>query len=139
MSFRKKGRKVRPVSGITFPRSSGKVGKSDDNDFTAVIAETLRETYGRSGRSIKTVMAYTGAGERAVKNWFEGKNGPNGENLVKLVRHSDEVLEALLIMADREDILAGKLLVDARDELVEMLEIIDELLADDSVAGPPTD
>ncbi len=139
MSFHKKGRKVRPVSGITFPRSSGTVERSDSYDFKAVIAETLRETFGKSGRSIKTVMAYTGAGERAVKNWFEGKNGPNGENLVKLVRHSDEILEALLIMAEREDILAGKLLVDARDELVEMLEIIDELLADDSVAGPPTD
>ncbi len=139
MSFRKKGRKVRPVSGITFPRSSGTVERSDSYDFKAVIAETLRETFGRSGRSIKTVMAYTGAGERAVKNWFERKNSPNGENLLGLVRHSDEVLEALLIMADREDILAGKLLVDARDELVEMLEIIDELLADDSVAGPLTD
>jgi len=139
MSFRKKGRKVRPVFGITFPRSSGTVEKSDGNDFTAVIAETLRETYGRSGRSIKTVMAYTGAGERAVKNWFGGKNGPNGENLVELVRHSDEVLEALLLMAGREDILAGKLLVDARDKLVEMLEIIDQLQVGESTADPPSD
>ncbi len=127
MSFRKKGRKVRPVSGRTFPRSSGTVEKSDGYDYTAVIAETLREAFGKTGRSVKTVMAYTGAGERAVKNWFEGKNGPNGENLVELVRHSDEVLEALLSMAGREDILAGKLLVDARDKLAEMLEIIDEL------------
>ncbi len=139
MSFRKKGRKVRPVSGITFPRSSGTVEKSDGNNFTAVIAETLRETYGRSGRSIKTVMAYTGAGERAVKNWCGGKNGPNGENLVELVRHSDEVLEALLLMAGREDILAGKLLVDARENLVEMIEIIDQLHAGDSVADPTND
>jgi hypothetical protein len=139
MSFRKKGRKVRPVSGITFPRSSGTVEKSDGNDFTAVISETLRETYGRSGRSIKTVMAYTGAGERAVKNWFGGKNGPNGENLVELVRHSDEVLEALLLMAGREDILAGKLLVDAHEKLVEMIEIIDQLHAADSVADPTND
>jgi hypothetical protein len=139
MSFRKKGRKVRPVSGKTFPRLSGTVEKSDGYDFTAVIAETLRETYGRSGRSIKTVMAYTGAGERAVKNWFGGKNGPNGENLVKLVRHSDEVLEALLLMAGREDILAGKLLVDARDKLVEMLEIIDQLQVGESTADPPSD
>ena len=99
MSFRKKGRKVRPVSGRTFPRSSGTVEKSDGYDYTAVIAETLREAFGKTGRSVKTVMAYTGAGERAVKNWFEGKNGPNGENLVELVRHSDEVLEALLSMA----------------------------------------
>ncbi len=137
MSFRKKGRKVRPGSGKTFPRSSGTVEKSDDYDFTAVIADTLREAFGRSGRSIKTVMAYTGAGQRAVKNWFEGKNGPNGENLVRLVRHSDEVLEALLLMAGRENILAGKLLVDARDKLVEMLEIIDQLQTGDSAADPP--
>ena len=138
MSFRKKDRKVRPVSGKTFPRSSGTVEKSGGYDFTAVIAETLHETYGRSGRSIKTVMAYTGAGERTVKNWFGGKNGPNGENLVELVRHSDEVLEALLLMAGREDILAGKLLVDARDKLVEMLEIIDQLQVGESAADPPS-
>ena len=139
MSFLKKGRKFRPVSGKTFPGSSGTVAASDGYEFTDVIAETLRETFGGSGKSVKTVMTYTGAGERTVKNWFEGKNGPNGENLVKLVRHSDEVLEALLLMAGREDILAGKLLVDARDRLVEMLEIIDQLQADDSAADPPSD
>jgi hypothetical protein len=55
------------------------------------------------------------------------------------VRHSDEVLEALLLMAGREDILAGKLLVDARDKLVEMLEIIDQLHAGDSAADPTDD
>ena len=139
MSFRKKGRKFRPFSGKTFPRSSGTVAASDGYEFTAVIAETLRETFGGSRRSVKTVMGYTGAGERTVKNWFEGKNGPNGENLVELVRHSDEVLEALLLMAGRKNILAGKLLVDARDTLVEMLEIIDQLQADDSAADPPND
>ena len=84
-------------------------------------------------------MGYTGAGERTVKKWFEGKNGPNGENLIKLMHHSDEVLEALLFMAGREDILAGKLLVNARDKLVEMLEIIDQLKANDPVADPPGD
>ena len=139
MSFRKKGRKFRPVSGKTFPRSSGTGAAADSYEFTAIIAETLRETFGGSRRSIKTVMEYTGAGERTVKNWFEGKNGPNGENLVELVRHSDEVLEALLLMAGRKNILAGKLLVDARDTLVEMLEIIDQLQADDSAADLPSD
>jgi hypothetical protein len=137
MSFRKKGRKIRPVSGKSFPRSSGNVAASDGYKFAAVVAETLRETFGGTRMSIKMVMAYTGAGERTVKNWFQGKNGPNGENLVELVRHSDEVLEALLMMAGRENILAGKLLVDARDKLVEMLEIIDQLQVGDSAAGPP--
>ncbi len=84
-------------------------------------------------------MAHTGVRERTVKNWFQGKNSPNGENLVELVRHSDEVLEALLWMAGREDILAGKLLVDARDKLVEMLEIIDDLQAKNRVANSPSE
>ena len=139
MSFRKKGRKFRPVSGKTFPRASGRVAASDGYDFAAVIAETLRERLGGTRMSVKTVMSYTGAGERTVKNWFEGKNGPNGENLVGLVRHSDEVLEALLLMAGRENILAGKLLVDARDKLVEMLEIIDQLQAKNLVADSPSE
>ena len=139
MSFRKKGRNFRTVSGKTFPKSSGRVAAYDGYEFAAVIAETLRETFGGTRMSVKTVMAYTGAGERTVKNWFEGKNGPNGENLVELVRHSDEVLEALLLMAGRKDILAGKLLIDTRDKLVEMLEIINQLQAGDSAADPPND
>ncbi len=139
MSFRKKGRKIRTVSGISFPKPSGNVAASDGYQFAAVIAETLRETFGGTRLSVKLVMAHTGAGERTVKNWFQGKNGPNGKNLVELVRHSDEVLEAFLLMAGREDILAGKRLVIARDKLVEMLEIIDQLQADDSAASPPND
>ena len=139
MSFRKKGRKFRPVSGKTFLKLSDKVAGSDGYEIAAVIAETLRETFGGTRMSVKTVMAYTGAGERTVKNWFQGKNGPNGENLVELVRHSDEVLEVFLLMAGREDILSGKLLIDARDKLVEMLEIINQLQAGNSAADPPND
>ena len=82
-------------------------------------------------------MGFTGAGERSVRNWFEGKNGPNGKNLIELMRHSDEVLEALLMIAGREDVLAGKLLVDGRDKLTEMLEIIGELQAGETAADPP--
>ena len=43
----------------------------------------------------------------------------------------------MLIMAGREDILAGKLLVDARDKLAEMLETIDQLQAGNSAMDPP--
>ncbi len=102
MSFRKKGRKFRPISGKTFPKSSGRIAAASGYEFAAVIAETLRGANGGTRMSVKTVMGYTRAGERTVKNWFEGKNGPNGANLVELVRHSDEVLEALLLMAGRE-------------------------------------
>jgi len=139
MSFRKKGRKFRPVSGKTFHRSSVTIKGSDGYDFAAVISETLRETFSGSGRSIKTVMAYTGAGERTVKNWFAGKNAPNGENLVMLMRHSDEVLEALLLMAGRKDILTAKLLIDARGKLAEIVKIIDEVQADQAERNPARD
>jgi hypothetical protein len=137
MSFRKKGRKFRTVSGKLFPKSSDKFAASDGYNYADVIAETLRETFGGTRVSVKTVMAYTGASERTVKNWFEGKNGPNGENLVELARHSDEVLEVFLLMAGREEILTGKLLVDARDKLAEMLDAIVQLQAGDSAADPP--
>ena len=139
MSFRKKGRKFRPISGKTFRNPSDRVVAIDEYDFTGVIAETLRDAFGGSRMAIKTVMTYTGAGERTVKNWFEAKNGPNGENLIELVRHSDEVLEAFLLMSGREDILTAKKLVDARSTLVEMLEFIDRLQASDPPGKPSSD
>ena len=46
MSFRKKVRKFRTVSGKTFPNSSDRIASSDEYDFTAVIAETLRDAAG---------------------------------------------------------------------------------------------
>lgn len=125
MSFHKKGRKFRPISGKHLPKSAAKRAVAKDFDFTAVIAETLRETFGGTAVAVKTVMAYTGAGERTVRNWFDGKNGPNGNNLVSLARNSDEVLEVFLLMADRGDIVAAKALVDAREILVEMLRLVE--------------
>jgi len=126
MSFHKKGRKFRTVSGKTFPKSADKLEQTGGDGFRSVIAETLHEAFGGTRMSVKAVMAHTGASERTVKNWFQGKNGPNGENLIDLMRYSDEVLEVVLWMAGREDILAGKMLVDAREKLVEMLNIIDQ-------------
>ena len=139
MSFPKKGRNFRTVSGKTFPKSSDRVAESGDDDFTTVIAGTLQESLGGTRAAVKAVMTYTGAGERTVKNWFAGKNGPNGENLVELVRNSDAVLEAFLHMAGREDALAAKMLVDARDTLVEMMEIIEQLQTSDRTRRSPRD
>ena len=108
MSFLKKGRNFRTESGKTFPKHAAspkhaaRIREADEQDYVITIAVTLHEAYGGTGRAIKTVMAYTGAGERTVKNWFEGKNGPNGENLVALLRHSDQVLEAVLTIAGRD-------------------------------------
>ncbi|MEK6255855.1 MAG: hypothetical protein N2C13_00880 [Chloroflexota bacterium] len=127
MSFQKTGRKLRPDSNKTFPKSSVKIETAINGTFVTEISDALHRAFGGSGKSIKTIMKYTGAGERTVKNWFEAKNGPNGKNLIKLAQHSDEVLETILMLAGRDNILAGKLLVDARDKLVEMIKIIEYL------------
>ena len=100
------------------------------------MTETLHEAFGGTRMSIKAVMAYTDANERTVKNWFQGKNGPNGENLIELMRCSDEILEAVLLMAGREDVLAGKMLIDAEDKLAEILSIVGQL---QSIEEPPDD
>ena len=124
MSFPQKDRNFQAISGKTFHVYSSNSG---DRDFAAVIAGALRGAFGGTYAAVKVVGSYTGARERTVKNWFEAKNAPSAENLVELVRYSDEVLEAFLLMAGREDILSAKILVDARDKLVEMLEIIDQI------------
>ena len=46
------------------------------------------------------------------------------------------IVTALEVSLSR-DILAGKKPVDARDKLIEMLEILDQLEAGDSAADPP--
>jgi len=133
MSFPKKGRNFRTESGKTFPKSSDKISNLNDDEFTVAISQALHKAYGGKLSSAKAVMKHTGASERTVKNWFQGKNSPNGENLVRLMRHSDEILETLLVMAGREDILAGKLLFGVYAKLVEMMEIIEQSIDHNAV------
>ena len=139
MSFPKKGQNFRPISGKSFPNLHAKMAASGDYNIATVIAETLRQTFGGTRGAIKTVMAFTGAGERTIKNWFEGKNAPNGENLIELARHSDEILEVFLLMSGRGDVLSAKKLVDARDKLVEMLDMIHQLQGNDKTESPNQD
>ena len=127
MSSPKKGRKVRPASGKSFPNSHAKMIAAGNYDFAEVISGTLCQAFGGSHASVKTVMAFTGARERTVKNWFGGKNAPSSANLVKLARHLDEILEVILLMAGRTKILSAKKLVDARGEVAKMLGLIDQL------------
>jgi hypothetical protein len=70
-------------------------------------------------------MRWTGANERTVKNWLVGRRGPRGEHLLALIQHSNAVLEVVLQLPGREQIIAGKALFDARNVLTEMLAQID--------------
>jgi hypothetical protein len=117
-----------PKEGKTFP-----AGK-DPGEYASAIAQALERELGDSHRAIKVTMRWTGAGERTVKNWFAGRNGPNGQHLVELLRRSDEVLKVLLQLAGRDEILVANTLLGARDKLAEMLTLIHLLM--DGI--PPT-
>ena len=101
-------------------------------DFTQAIAQALRREFGQSPAAVKTVVRLTRTNPRAVRNWFAANTGPNGENLVVLVRHSEEVLETVLQLAGRQDLVTARKLAGAREklrEMLEMLEMIDDLQA----------
>jgi hypothetical protein len=83
---------------------------------------------GDSHRAVKTVMQWTGASERTIKNWFAGTRGPSGEHLVLLLRQSDMVLQIFLSLAGRDHTVAAIKLAAARDELIKLLERIHGLL-----------
>src|SRR3954464_6060782 len=117
MSFAKDDRKNQPI-----------LGKSLHSErFSEAIARALHREFDQTHSAIKTVVALTGANERAVRNWFEAKNGPNGEFLIALCRHSDEVLETLLLLAGRREHLRARQIVRAKDLLHEMLRLLNEV------------
>jgi hypothetical protein len=115
-----------PKKGIVFPNGENL------GPYPAAIAYALRHQLGTTHQAVKTVMQWTGAGERTVKNWFAGISGPSGQYLVALIRHSDEVLEVLLLLAGRQQITVAKKLVDTRNKVAEILKQIDLLMGPES-------
>lgn len=116
-----------PKKGRTFPGGTGQLCSGEA--YAAAVAAALRAELGDSHRSVKTVMRWTGASERAVKNWFTGTSGPSGQHLVALVHHSDATLTTVMQLAGRHHTIAARKLIDARDTLAAMLEIIIDLTA----------
>ena len=92
------------------------------------VAAALRAELGTTHQAVKTVMRWTGASERTVKNWFAGTHGPSGEHLVALAQYSDEVLEVFLVLAERNSRIVGARLVDLRRKLMETIEYIELLI-----------
>ena len=115
-----------PKKGIVFPNGENL------GPYPAAVAYALRHQLGTTHQAVKTVMRWTGAGERTVKNWFAGISGPSGQHLVALIRHSDEVLEVLLLLAGRQQIAVAKKVVDTRNKLAEILKQIDLLTGPES-------
>lgn len=125
MSPTSKDRKIRSETGKNLP--DDRLGSVP---FAQAVAAALREEFGTLPAGVKTVARLAGANERAVKNWFQAKNGPSGELLVALCRHSELVLETVLRLAGRSDLMRIKKLTDFRSRIQEMRALLDDLEAD---------
>ncbi|WP_417803563.1 hypothetical protein [Thalassospira lucentensis] len=99
----------------------------DSRRFADLISAALREEFGGNRSSVKTIARLIDANERSVKNWFDGTNGPNGEFLVRLCRHSDRVLEVVLLQSGHAELIKVRKLALVREGLHQMLEILDEI------------
>lgn len=101
--------KVRIKMGTVVPKM-GTIVHLDEipDDYRRAIAMALQVELGSTHRAIKSAMRWTDASERTVKYWFQGEQGPSGEHLVSLARHSEAVLIVLLVLADRVVLEDGK-------------------------------
>ena len=135
MSFTENDRKVQSKMGKSFPDGRA----YDERLFLDVIASTLRAEFGASTSAVKVVARLTQTNERAVRNWFDGKNGPSGENLVRLISHSEGVLKAILKLAGRPEPMLAIELVSLRRRLLGALAAIDDAQRLEGLNGRPND
>ena len=123
-----------PKKGKSFPKRRGDGGSDfslDDHAFAMKIASALKaELKDRNSRA-KLVAGWTGANERTVKNWILGRYAPCGRHLVVLAQHSDQVLNAILSMAGRQDLLLARKVEDLREKVFELAAIIGKPPASD--------
>ena len=135
MSFPKKGKSF-PKEGKSFPKKANGSDNSnfntDDRAFASRIASALKSELKDRNSRAKLIAGWTGANERTVKNWILGRYAPCGRHLVALARHSDQVLNAILSMADRQDLLFARKMGDVRRKVLELAAII----GDPPAAGP---
>jgi len=116
-----------PKKGKSFP-NGGRGGRSDfsidDHAFALKIASALKSELRDRNSRAKLVAGWTGANERTVKNWILGRYAPCGRHLVVLAQHSDQVLNTILIMAGRENLLAAQKIEDLRQRVLELADVM---------------
>lgn len=96
-------------------------------EYQIQIAAALKCELGGSHQAIKTAMRWTGASGRTAKNWIAGAHGPAGHHLIELMRHSDEVMEAVLTMCDRAEVRAALAFVSTRSAVDDLIAAMDAI------------
>jgi hypothetical protein len=112
-----------PKKGKSFPKRGRGVSsdfKLDDHEFAKKIGSALRAELKAQNSRAKLIAGWTGANERTVKNWISGRYAPCGRHLVVLAEHSDKVLNAVLLMAGRQDLLLARQVDELRQRVFEL-------------------
>jgi hypothetical protein len=124
MSVPPKGEEL-PKKGEELPLA--RTRQEQAREFAQAIANALKEELAR-GASIKTIMAWTGAGERTVKEWLAGSNAPRAFQVECLMRSSDLVYERLIIRTGRKPVVNRAGLEALRAHLTGLVGAIDTAL-----------
>ena len=123
MSLTKSDRNFQSHSG----RDSPGAGEQDAQSLAAVLSAALRREFGDSPAAAKRIAKLVRANPRAARNWLEGVNAPNGEYLVLLMRHSDMMLEAVLTLACRSELMAVRGVLSLHEPMKAAVDAIEAL------------
>lgn len=116
-----------PKKGKFFPGQSDGSVPPRGTAFAQEIAAALTKAAAEHGIHVKTVAGWTGANERTVKNWFAGTYSPSAEHLLILARHCDEVLDTMIVIMDRRELLVGHKISDMERRIRELAEALGRL------------
>jgi len=133
MSFPKNGKSF-PKKGKSFPKRVDLNFSLDDRAFAIKIALALKSELKDQNSRAKLVAGWTGANERTVKNWISARYAPCGRHLVVLAQHSDQVLNAILSMAGRTDLLLAREIEGVKRKVLELAAVVDGPPAGDPTA-----
>ena len=95
--------------------------------YASAISAVLRAEARRPGGGAKTIMKWTGASERAVKDWLGGHRGPSGEHLIALIANSDAVTATVMHLARRRTAGAMTQIAEARRHIGDAVLALDGL------------
>jgi hypothetical protein len=76
--------------------------KSTEAEFARALGHALRVELHVMGAPAKVIGKWTGASNRAIRNWLAGKAVPSGFHLVRLMRYSDLAMMTVMAAARRD-------------------------------------
>lgn len=92
-SHEKKSHVEDNLSDISEARNlrSAPVHKFSNDDLAQVVSGVLKVAFADKKSGIKTIQKVANSNYRTAKNWWEGKNAPDGLNLLKLMAEVPEL------------------------------------------------